>query len=280
MSETGRCVPCDDGRRLLIAAVVARLAWGLARHRLAADAETSSAGPWAALAVSALAPVLAYRLALGLRLPRAAALAAGVLLAVHPALVDAGTRGGGEAALPALAAACLAAWVYAWQSGKISAAVWAGLCGGAAALAGGVVAPAGAALTAVAIWRRREQPRWAALVATALLFGALAAAPRAALIRSATAEPRTKWSAALAVTPAAGHEAPAARGLFVAALFAAAFLGLRAVASGPDGGFALAWLLAAGLSRLWLGAGPRISEDPVLAVLAGAGLCAFGLAPD
>jgi hypothetical protein len=274
VSGSGRCVPCDDGRRLFIAAVVARLAWGLATRRLAADAELASLAPWAALAASSAAPILAYRLAINLRLPRAAALAAGVLLAVHPALVDAGTRGGAEAALPALAAACLVAWVYAWQSGKISTAVWAGLFGGAAALTGAAVAPAAAALTIAAIWKRKERPRWKILVGVALLFGALAAAPRALVGRSPL-EPFTKWSAPMAVTPAGGHETGGARALFAVALFAAAAFGLRAVASGPGGWFALAWLLSVGVSRLWFAAGPRISEDPVLAVLAGAGLCAL-----
>ncbi|MFI5345183.1 MAG: hypothetical protein ACHQ51_02300 [Elusimicrobiota bacterium] len=279
MSESGRCVPCDDGRRLLIAAVVARLAWGLATRRLAADAEMSSLAPWAALAVSCAAPVLAYRLAINLRLPRAAALAAGVLLAVHPALVDAGTRGGPEAALPGLAAACLVAWVYAWQSGKKRAAALAGICGGAAAWAGAAVLPAAAALAAVAIWRRKEQRRWKMIVVVGLIFGAVAAGPRARIVRS-PAEPFTKWSAPMAVTPAGGHDSRGVRVLFSMILFAAALFGLRAVASGPGGWFAVAWLLSVGLSHLWLGAGPRLSEDPALAVFAGAGLCVFGLSSD
>lgn len=274
-AEDERCVPCDDGRRLLIAAFVARLGWGLATRRLAADADLASLAPWAGLAASAAAPALAYRLAINLRLPRAAALAAGFLLAVHPALVDAGTRGGAEAFAPLLTAACLVAWVYAWQSGKFRAAVLAGLCGGAA-LAG----TAAGAMALVAAWRRREQPRWAALLAVALVFGALAAAPRALFVRAVPAEALTKWSAPLAVSPSFGPGARLVKELFAVVLFAAGLFGLRAVARGPGGWFALAWLVSIGLSRLWLGAGPGMTDDPALAVLAGAGLCALGLAPE
>lgn len=140
--DDGRCAPCEDGRRLLIAAVAARLAWGLATHRLAAEPEGESLRAWAALAASSLAPVLAYRLSLSLRLPRGAALAAGFLLAVQPALVDAGTLPSMEAAVPALVAGALAAWVYAWQSRRAPGAVLGTACALAAFFAGGGAAPA------------------------------------------------------------------------------------------------------------------------------------------
>jgi hypothetical protein len=270
VSDSGRCQPCDDGRRLLIAAVVARLAWGLATRRLAADAEMSTLIPWLGLIVSCVAPVLAYRLAINLRLSRAAALAAGVLLAVHPALVDAGTRGGIEAAVPALSAACLVAWIYAWQSGKVRAAALAGFFGGALVWTGAMIVPAAAALTAVAIWRRKEQTRWKALVAAGLVFGALAAAPRA-FVGRAPMEPFTKWSASMTVVPAGTHEARGVQELFTVVLILGALLGLRTVAAGPGGWFAFAWLLAAGI---------RFAREPVLVVIAGAGLGAFGLFSD
>jgi hypothetical protein len=274
-----RCEPCDDGRRLLIAAVVARLAWGLATRRLAGDTAVTSLAPWAALAASSLAPVLAYRLAINLRLTRAAALAAGFLLAVLPSLVDAGTLTARAAALPTLTAACLVAWIYAWQSGRITAAALAGLCGGAAAWAGAAVVPVAAALALVAALRRREQPRWAALAATALIAGALIAAVRpASRVESSTVP--NKWSVAMAVTPTPGRDLRVLEIAVGAVLFAAAFFGLRSVASGPGGWFVLAWLAAAAFARSRSGAWSGIGEDPVAAVLAGAGFRALGFLSD
>lgn len=270
--ETERCVPCDDGRRLLIAAAVARLAWGLAMRRLTAE-EADTLAPWAALAFSSVAPVFAYRLAVNLRLSRAAALAAGFLLAVHPALVDAGTLASPQAALPALAASGLVAWLYAWQSGRLGGAVLSGLCAGFAGWAGAPVAPAAAALVLTAFWRRREQANWRALAGAALLAAAFAAAPRARFAPPPPSAP-TKWSASLIVAPAVGHQAPAVRSLFLVVLFAGALLGLRAVASGPGGWFVLAALLASFAGRL-LGSGPPFSESALLAVLSGAGLSLF-----
>ncbi|MDE2511899.1 MAG: hypothetical protein KGL74_12325, partial [Elusimicrobia bacterium] len=74
---------------------------------------------------------------------------------------------------------------------------------------------------------------------------------------------------------AASSETRGIRGLFAVVLLVGGLLGLRAVASGPGGWFALAWLTAVAAGSAWSGAGPFPFEDPVLAVLAGAGLSAL-----
>lgn len=119
---------------------------------------------WAGLLVSALLPVLGYRLALSLDRSRAEALAAGVFLALDPMLVYFSSRFMSESLFAALAAGFLLAWVRAWRSGRAADAALAGALGAAATLTRGVMLPFGGVLALTALWRRREQPRWAALV--------------------------------------------------------------------------------------------------------------------
>ncbi len=229
-----RCVPCEDGRRLLIAAVAARLGWGLAARRLGSD--PAALEPWAALAVSAAAPALIYRLALSARLPRAAALIAGALAVVSPALVEPAMRSLPEAAAAALSAAFLLAALGSRRSGRVS-----------------LLRLAGAALIA----------------------GALAVSLRASA-RPAPAEPRGKWSAPVAVVPAGEREARALSGAFAVLLAVGALFGAAEVARGPGGPFVLGWLACAAAVRLGTGRGPSLLGDPALAVAAGAGLRALG----
>lgn len=268
--DAHRCVPCEDGRKLLIAAAVARIAWGLACGRLAPGEDGAPLAAWAALAVSSIAPVPAYRLAINLRLERRAALIAGGLVAIHPALVDAASRASLEAAWPTLTSALLVAWVYAWQSGSDKAASLAGLFAGALAWVGAPAAAAAAALAwpLVAFVRRAEQPRWKSAVAAFLLVGGLVAAP--SVIHRPTPSVATEWSAPVAVTPAAGPNSRAVRRLFFASLclFSVLGLGLRRC---PGAVFVLLWLALVAVSHAWTGAGPRFSEDPALAVLAASG---------
>lgn len=219
--ETERCVPCEDGRKLLIAALVARLAWALVSHRfwgwrddlayddgvflhmaraflgqepqlsghppgyplflspfLAAGGDLGlSLARWATIAVSALIPVLTYRLALRLRASREAALVAGALMAADPMMIYFGARLMSESLFTALVLSFLYAWLLAWESGRAREAAVAGLLGGAATLTRGVILPFGGVLALVALWKRREQPRWAALVAVCGLCWAAAMSP-------------------------------------------------------------------------------------------------------
>ena len=220
-SSAERCVPCEDGRKLLVGALLARVAWALISHRfwgyrddglyddgaylemaraflgrgaigathppgyslflapfLAIGGDLGvSLARWAQLLVSALTPVLAYRLALNLRLSRAAALAAGAAVALDPMLVYFSARMMSESVFVALVAAFLLAWVYAWRSGRARDAALAGALGGAAALVRGVILPFGGVLALVALWRRREQPGWAKLVVVCGLCWAAVIAP-------------------------------------------------------------------------------------------------------
>jgi 4-amino-4-deoxy-L-arabinose transferase-like glycosyltransferase len=216
-----RCIPCEDGRKLLLAALAVRVLWAVVSHRfwgyhddglyddgvylemarawlgqgalnaahppgyslflapflaLGGDLGVSLAR-WVQLLVSALTSVLTYRLALNLRLSRAAALCAGAAVALDPMLIYFSARIMSESLFVALVAGFLLAWLYAWQSGRARDAALAGVLGGAAALTRGVILPFGGVLALVALWRRREQPRWAALVAVCGLCWAGVMAP-------------------------------------------------------------------------------------------------------
>jgi len=226
-AEKDRCIPCEDGRKLLLLALVLRVAWALFSRRfwgyredglyddgiylllakfihainsgqifdqrfithpplyplflspflmLGGDLGVSLAR-WVQLVISAFTPVLVYRLTLNLRLSRAAALGAGVLLAVDPMFVYFSSRIASETLFAALVAGFFLAWLRAWQSGRARDAALAGLLGGLATLTRGVILPFGGALALVALWRRREQVRWAPLVAVCGLAWAATVAP-------------------------------------------------------------------------------------------------------
>lgn len=132
---------------------------------------------WVQLGLSALTAVLGYRLAVQLRLSRAAALGAGAALALDPMLIYFSSRMMSETLFVVLVSAFLLVWINAWRSGRARDAALAGLLGGAATLTRGVILPFGGVLAMVALWRRREQPRWAALVAVCGLCWAAALAP-------------------------------------------------------------------------------------------------------
>lgn len=386
-SPDERCVPCADGRRLLIAALLARVAWALVSHRfwgwrddlayddgvflhmaraflglepqlsghppgyplflapfLAAGGDLGlSLARWATILTSALAPVLAYRLALRLRAERAAALAAGALVAADPMMIYFGARLMSESLFTLLVLGFLYAWLAAWESGRARAAALAGLLGGAAALTRGVILPFGGVLALVALWRRREQPRWAALVAVCGLCWAAAMAPWTCRnwrvyhrfvpvsvqggwnfyegltvdsdeVRHARAERMGEEARALgldalaaddyfgakarrwirdnpgafarlcavkaarfwrlAPEPPHGLATRLAAGAFSLVLFAGALLGLRAVAAAPGAWFVLAWVAHLNLLHAVFASNLRyrLPVEPVLAVLAGAGL--------
>ncbi|OGS41204.1 MAG: hypothetical protein A2506_00880 [Elusimicrobia bacterium RIFOXYD12_FULL_66_9] len=120
---------------------------------------------WAQMLLSAYTAVLACRLASALRLGRPAALAAGLFVAFHPMLVFFSARMMSETLFVALAIGFLLAWLAAWRSGSLRDAALAGLLGGLASLTRPVMLPYGGVLALVALWRRREQLRWAVLVA-------------------------------------------------------------------------------------------------------------------
>lgn len=207
MVSTERCTPCEDGRRLLLAALAVRVVWALLKgqfwgyhddglfddgsyitmgHALLGRGSLSMTHPpgygaflapflslgepglslarWAQFVVSALIPVLVYRLALALNRPRFEALLAGAFLTLDPMLVYFTSRIMSEALFAALAAGFLLVWVYAWQSGSAKAAALAGALAAAASLTRGVMLPYGGVLALVALLRRREQPAWAKLV--------------------------------------------------------------------------------------------------------------------
>ncbi len=216
-----RCIPCEDGRRLLALALIARLGWAVASNRfwgwrddlayddgvflhmarafLGLEPQLTGHPPgyplflapflavggdlglslarWATIAVSALAPVLTYRVAIRLRATRTAALIAGALVALDPMMIYFGARLMSESLFCALALGFLYAWLSAWESGRRRAAALAGVLGGAASLTRGTMLPFGGVLALVALWRRREQPRWAALVAVCGLCWAGTIAP-------------------------------------------------------------------------------------------------------
>lgn len=207
MASAERCEPCEDGRRLLAAALAVRVVWALLKgqfwgyhddglfddgvyirmgHALLGRGDLMMTHPpgypaflapflalgdvgvslarWAQFLVSALIPVLGYRLALALNRSRAEALAAGGFLVFDPMLVYFTSRIMSESLFTALAAGFLLVWLRAWQSGSAKAAALAGALGAAATLTRGVMLPYGGALALVALLRRREQPAWARLV--------------------------------------------------------------------------------------------------------------------
>lgn len=220
-SKDERCIPCEDGRKLLFAALAVRVLWGLVSHRfwgyrddglyddavylemgrailgrgaliathppgygfflapfLAVGGDLGvSLARWAQFLLSALTPVLVYRLSLNLRLSRAAALFAGGAIVLDPMLVYFSARIESETLFVVLVAGFLLAWLYAWRSGRARDAALAGLLGGVATLTRGVILPFGGVLALAALWRRREQPRWIALVAACGLCWAAVLAP-------------------------------------------------------------------------------------------------------
>lgn len=132
---------------------------------------------WIQLGLSAWTAVLGYRLALQLRLSRAAALGAGVALVLDPMLIYFSSRMMSETLFVFLVSLFLLVWLNAWRTGRARDAALSGLLGGAATLTRGVILPFGGVLALVALWRRREQPRWAALVAICGLCWAASLAP-------------------------------------------------------------------------------------------------------
>lgn len=378
-TDLDRCVPCEDGRKLLLLALGLRVIWALASRRLwgyhddglyddgvyldmarrwalrnhppgypfflspfmlLGDAWGVSLARWAQMLLSSITAVLAYRLSLSLRSSRAAALIAGALVAADPMLIYFDMRMMSESLFVFLVVAFLLAWLYAWQSGRPRAAALAGLLGGAAALTRGVMLPFGGVLAVVALWRRREQPRWALLVAVCGLCWAAAVAPWTArnwfvYHRFVAVSPQGGWNLyeglALESPAEMGREAEArglrgfevqsayfraktnawigahpaefarlcagkfarfwrlapepphgtlvrlAAALFALALFAGALLGLRAVAAVPGAWFLFAWVLHLNLLHAVFASNMRyrLPVEPVLAVLAGAGLAAW-----
>lgn len=124
-----------------------------------------SVARWIQIGISAFIAPLIYRLALHLRQSRAAALIAGAFVVLHPMMIFFSVRIMSETVFTALVVTFFLAWERAWRTGRLSAAALAGFFGGAATLTRGVIMPYGGVLALVALWRRREQPRWAALVA-------------------------------------------------------------------------------------------------------------------
>ncbi len=153
------------GYPLLLAAFLSVGGWGVSLAR------------WAQMMASAALPVLTYRAALSLRLTRSAALAAGLFVAFNPMLIYFSVRIMSETLYVALVLAFFAAWTRAWNSSSLKSAAFAGALGAAAALTRGIILPFGGVLALVAFLRRREQPRWAPLVAVCGLAWAAAMAP-------------------------------------------------------------------------------------------------------
>lgn len=132
---------------------------------------------WVQMLLSAAAAPLTYRLSLALSPSRTAALIAGVFVAVNPMLVYFSARMMSEVLFVFLLLAFLLAWLEAWRSGRLVLAAFAGIFGGAAALTRGVILPFGGVLALVALWNRREQARWAALVVVCGLCWTATVAP-------------------------------------------------------------------------------------------------------
>lgn len=385
-ASADRCVPCADGRRLLLAALLLRVGWALwarqfwgyrpdalyddnvyyeiARAFLGRGGVSAAHPPgyplflapflalggwgislarWIQMLLSAATAVLAYRLALRLRGSRAAALAAGTFVAADPMLVFFSSRVMSETLFAALLVGFFLAWLDAWDSGRPGRAALAGLLGGAASLTRGVLLPYGGILALVALWRRREQPRWAALVAACGISWAATIAPWAARnwivhrrfipvsvqggwnfyegltidpaqVRYARAAAMGEEVRALGLDPLAAdryfgakaaawvREHPAgflrlcavkavrfwrpapepphgaavrwAAGAFAFALFAAALLGLPAAARAPGAWFLLAFIVLLNALHAVFASNLRyrLPIEPLLAVLAGAGL--------
>lgn len=132
---------------------------------------------WAQLLLSAAAAPMAYRLTLALKPSRSAALIAGTFMVFNPMLVFFSARMMSEVPFVFLLLAFLLAWLQAWRSGRLALAALAGVLGAAATLTRGVILPFGGVLALVALWKRREQPGWAALVAVCGLCWAATMAP-------------------------------------------------------------------------------------------------------
>jgi hypothetical protein len=132
---------------------------------------------WVQLVLSAALAPLAYRLAMRLRLSRPAAMTAGTFVALSPMLTYFAARMMSETLFTVLATGCLLAWLSAWESGRGRDAALSGVLGAAASLTRGVMLPFGGVIALVALLRRREQPRWAALVAVCGLSWTAGMAP-------------------------------------------------------------------------------------------------------
>lgn len=132
---------------------------------------------WAQMLLSAAAAPLTYRLLLTLKPSRPAAVIAGVFVAVNPMLIFFSARMMSEIFFVFLFLAFLLSWLRAWRWGSLPLAALAGFFGGAATLTRGVILPFGGALALAALWRRREQARWAPLVVVCGLCWAATVAP-------------------------------------------------------------------------------------------------------
>ncbi|MBI4370714.1 MAG: glycosyltransferase family 39 protein [Elusimicrobia bacterium] len=384
----GVCVPCRDGRRLLAAALVLRVAWACWSGRLLGYRDDglyddgvflegaraflglnpfpiahppgyslflapfiALGGPvlalWAQLLLSAAVPVLVYRLALTLRRERAEALAAGWLAVLHPMLVYFSARVMSEMLFSVLVCVFFLFWLKAWSNGRSRDAALAGFLGGAATLTRGVMLPFGGVLALAAFLSRREQPRWAALVAACGAAWFLALVPWTArnwavyrrfipvsvqggwnLYEGQTVDPegiRFERASAMGEEARAlglsdpfavdAHFAQKAKawiqgepleflrlcarkavrfwrpapeaphglavrlgaGAFAVLVFAAALLGLRPVLAAPGAWFLLAWVLHLNLLHSVFASNLRyrLPVEPVLLILAGAGLGRF-----
>jgi 4-amino-4-deoxy-L-arabinose transferase-like glycosyltransferase len=220
MSGDNRCQPCEDGRKLLLAALALRIVWALASGRFWGYREDGlyddgvfltmaraflgggglgfqhppvyplflaaflkfgdwgvSLARWVQIFLSAAAAPLAYRISMALKPSRGAALIAGAFVVVNPMLIYFSARMMSEVPFVALFLGFLLAWLTAWRSGRLGPAALSGVLGGLAALTRGVILPFGGVLALVALIRRREQPKWAALVAACGLCWAGTVAP-------------------------------------------------------------------------------------------------------
>ncbi len=119
---------------------------------------------WATILISTLTPVFVYRLVIRLGGSRVAALIAGSFIVFSPTMIFFSARLMSEPLFVTLVTAFLYVWLGAWESGRNREAVLAGVLGGAASLVRGAILPFGGVLALVALWKRREQSRWAFLV--------------------------------------------------------------------------------------------------------------------
>ncbi len=115
--------------------------------------------------LGAAVPLLTYRLSRAMGQGRAAALAAGLIIAAHPLMIYFSTRLLSEMLFISLVLGFFLAWLGAWSRGSLRDAALAGLFGGLASLTRGVMLPFGGVLAAAAFLRRRERKNWALLIA-------------------------------------------------------------------------------------------------------------------